>query len=138
MHRATCTRHASAENAPDTLVSQANAEKWYATRKLANDGGGYSGLKWSAGTGRDDHCARLQANKVGDADLVVPDHIRLLTKVAEIPGNVEDEGVVVVDDDNQNAPVRSARNASKIRSALASVSSYSASGSDIAVMPLPA
>lgn len=31
MHRATCTRHASAENAPDTLVSEANAQKWYAT-----------------------------------------------------------------------------------------------------------
>lgn len=138
VHGATCTRHASAENASDALVTEANAENWDATRKLADDGHRYSGLDGRAGTGGDDHCTRPQPNKVPDADHVVPDHLRCLTKPLEIAGNVEDEGVVIVDDHNQKSPDRSARNASKMRCALASVSSYSASGSDIAVMPLPA
>jgi hypothetical protein len=56
----------------------------------------------------------------------------------EIAGNIEHEGIVIIDDDNQNAPAGSVPNASKIRSALVSVSSYSASGFDRAVIPLPA
>lgn len=138
VHRATCTRHPSAEYAPNTLVSEADAENWNATRKFTDDGRRYSGLNWSARTGGDDHCARLEVNEVADADHVVPEDFRCFTKLLEIAGNVEDEGVVVVDDDNQSAPDVSARNASKIRCALASVSSYSAAGSDIAVIPLPA
>lgn len=138
VHRATCTRHPSAEYAPNTLVSQADAENWNATRKFTDEGRRYSSLNWSARTGGDDQCARLEVNEVADADHVIPEYFRSFTKLLEIAGNVEDEGVVVVDDDNQSAPDVSAPNASKIRCALASVSSYSAAGSDIAVMPLPA
>lgn len=50
VHGATCARHASAESAPDTLVSETDAENWDATRKLADDGRRYSGLNWSART----------------------------------------------------------------------------------------
>lgn len=138
VHRATCTRDASAENAANTLVSEADAQNWEPPGKFADDGGRYSGFHWSAWTGGDNDGARLEANKVAHADRVVPEHLGCLTESAEIPRNVEDERVVIVDDDDQNAPGVSAPNASNIRCALASVSSYSASGSDIAVIPLPA
>ncbi len=52
---------------------------------------------------RHDH-ARLEVNKIGDADRAVPDHFPCLTKLEEIVKNVEGEGAVVVDDDNQDAP----------------------------------
>lgn len=138
VHGAMCTHHTSAENASNALMSKADAEDRNATGKLAYDGIRYSGLNRSAGSGRDDDCAWIEANNVADADLVVPDNLRCFTKLAKVACNVEDEGVIVVDDDDQNAPDASARNASKIRCALTSVSSYSAAGSDIAVIPPPA
>lgn len=65
------------------------------------------------------------------------DNLRCFTKLAETAGNVEDEGAVVVDDDNHNAPVPH-ETRQRSRCALASVSSYSAFGFDIAVLPLSA
>lgn len=59
-------------------------------------------------------------------------------KPAEISGDVENKRIVVVYEDNQNSPDISAPNASKMRRALARVSSYSVSGSEIAVTPQPA
>lgn len=73
-----------------------------------------------------------------NGDRVVSHNLGFFTKIVEISRNVEDEGVVVVDDDNQDAPEEARPNASKIRCALTSVSSYSAAGSDIAVIPPPA
>ncbi len=136
VHRATCTCHAPTENVPNALVSETNSENWNATGQLADNGTGYSGFRWGAWTRRDDNCARLQINHIADAHCVVPDHLGSFAEFMQIACNVEDERVVVVDDDDQNAPDLSAQKASKIRRALASVSSYSASDFDIAVMPL--
>ncbi|AMA59846.1 hypothetical protein BCCGELA001_28695 [Bradyrhizobium sp. CCGE-LA001] len=72
MHGTTCAHDASAENAPDALVSEADAENWDRSRKLAYDGGGYSRFTRRAGTGRDDDSSRLERNKITDADHIVP------------------------------------------------------------------
>lgn len=138
MHGTMCTHHASAENAPNTLVSEANTENRDVAGEHTDDGRGNPGLGWSAGARRDDHCARPEPTKIADADRIVSYHFRRFSKLAEIAGYVEDEGIVVVDDRNHDAPAFPARNASKMRCALASVSSYSAAGSDIAVIPPPA
>ncbi|MGY2843399.1 hypothetical protein ACVIWU_006725 [Bradyrhizobium sp. USDA 4509] len=138
MHGTICTHDASPENAPDTLVTETDAKDWDTTRKFADNRGGYTGLHGSAGAGRYDDCARLERSEFSDADRITSDYLRLCTKLAEIARNVEYEGIVVVDDDNQNAPYGSASKASNNRFALARVSSYSASGFDIAVIPPPA
>ncbi|MGY4509338.1 hypothetical protein ACVIN2_002792 [Bradyrhizobium sp. USDA 3650] len=66
VHRATCTRDTSAENAANTLVSEADAENREPPRKFADDGGRYSGFRWRAWTGGDNDCARLEANKIAE------------------------------------------------------------------------
>jgi len=80
----------------------------------------------------------LEPDNVRDADRVVPNDLCRLAKPVKIAGYVENKGIVIIDDYDQGAPDVSARNASKIRRALTSVSSYSDSGSDIAVIPPPA
>lgn len=122
MHRTNRARHSTAECAPNTLMSEADAENWHATGKVVDDGRRYSSLNGSAGARRDDQCARPEVSKVIDADPVIPDYLRRLAKLPEVPG--KDEGVVVVDADNQNGSRVSKRNASKMRCAFARTSSY--------------
>lgn len=138
MHRTTCARYACAEYGPNTLVSETNPENWHLTRKFTNDGCRYSSLNWSARTGGDDNRAGPEVSKFAHIHRVVPDDTCCCTKLAKISRNVEDKRVVVVDNDNQDAPASSAMNARKMRSAFARLSSYSAAGSDIAVIPAPA
>src|SRR5215469_15891910 len=138
VHGATRAYNTPTENASDTLVSEADAENRDTTRELADDGHGDSSLRWRTGPWRDDHRARSEANKIADADRVVADHLRHFTKLMKVAGYVEDKGIVVVDDQDHVAADISVRKASKMRRAFASVSSYSASGSDIAVIPPPA
>lgn len=66
VHRTTRTRHASAENTPDTLMPEADPENWDATRKVAEHGRRYSGLQRSAGAGRDDHRTGLHACNIAE------------------------------------------------------------------------
>src|SRR5262249_39293395 len=138
VHGATRTYNTPTENASDALVSEADAENRDATRELADDGHGDSSLRWRTGAGRDDHSARSEPSKIADADRVVPDYLRHFPKLVKVACYVEDKGIVVVDDHDHGAADISVRNASKMRCAFASVSSYSASGSDIAVIPPPA
>ncbi len=138
MHGTTRARHATAENAANTLVPKTDAKNWNATREFADNGSGYAGLHWRARPGRDHDCTRLERDEIGEADRVIPDDLRLFTELAEIARNIEHEGIVIVDDENQSAPEGSAPKAWKSRCALARVSSYSVSGSDIAVIPPPA
>ncbi|GEC56682.1 hypothetical protein BEL01nite_57250 [Bradyrhizobium elkanii] len=138
MHRTTGAHNPAAENAPNTLVPKTDAENWDVARKFADNRCGYPGLHWCAGAGRDDDRPWLERNKIGAADRVIPDNFGFCTKLAEVARNIENEGVVIVDDEDQNTPDGSALKASNSRWALASVSSYSASGSDIAVIPPPA
>lgn len=81
---------------------------------------------------------RIQTNEIVDRKKIVTDHLRCLTEIAEISRNIENERVVVIDNDDQDGPDPTTLNASNIRCALAKVSAYSPSGSDIAVIPLPA
>lgn len=138
MRGTTGTDHAPSENAADTLVSKTDAKNGDAPRKLADDGSGNAGFHWRAGAGRNDDCARLERNEIGDADRVISDDFCLCTQHAKITCNIEYEGIVIIDDENQDAPGISESKASKRRCALASVFSYSASGVDIAVIPPPA
>ena len=114
MHRTTCTYDASTEYAPNTLVSEADTENRDMAGELTDDGRGNPGLGWSTGARREDHCARPEPTKIADADLIVSYHFRRFSKLAEIAGYVEDEGIVVVDDRNHDAPEFPARNASKM------------------------
>lgn len=107
MHGPMRSRHPSSKSARNTLMSKANAENWYASRKVADHCCRYSRLIWGAGTGRYDHRAGIEINELANADSVVSDHFRCFTELVEIAGYVEDEGIVVIDDGNQNAPAGS-------------------------------
>ena len=70
---------------------------------------------------------------------VVADDERLGIEFGEIARDVEDEGIVIVDDqDHAAASLDAVSKAAKMRRTLARVSSYSAAGSDNSVMPPPA
>ncbi len=108
MHRVACARHMAAENTPDALVSETYAENWGAACKFADYGGRYPSLTRGARAGGDDHRARLDCHKIREAERVVADYFRCFAKLSEIASNVEDERIIVVDDDNQDAPELSA------------------------------
>lgn len=104
MHRSPRTRDASTENLANTLMSKTDAQNWQAAGDLADDSFRYSRVTWCAGPRGDDHCARIELRKLAHGDRVVSHNLSPLTKPMEIPGYVENEGVVVVDDDNQGPP----------------------------------
>ena len=67
---------------------------------------------------------------------VVAAHDRLPAQLADVPGEVVDEGVVVVDEEDHGDPAFTS--ASIMPRALSSVSRYSCSGSESATIPPPA
>lgn len=138
VHGATGSRDQATENASNALVSKTDAEDRYAAGKLTNNGRGNPGLRRRARARRDHYRAWPEPNEIANAGHVVPNHLRRFPKLAEVASDIEDEGIIIVDDHNQDVLSVSALNASKMRCAFASVSSYSVLGSDIAVIPPPA
>src|SRR6185295_20103461 len=77
---------------------------------------------------------RRQCLDFAERDLVVAVYDRVLAELAHISGEVMDERVVVIDEEDHGGTA----NASIIPRALSSVSRYSCSGSESATIPPPA
>src|SRR5271156_1845759 len=78
--------------------------------------------------------ARSERLDLGQRHLVVTAHDRVAAQLAHVPGQVVNERVVVIDDQDHADVAR----ASIRPRALSSVSRYSCSGSDSATIPPPA
>src|SRR3954464_2087196 len=98
------------------------------------DGVADAGLVRRAGAGGDDDVGGCQSLDRGEVERVVAHDEALVAELADVAGEVPDEAVVVVDQEDHQPPLSAATSAR----AFASVSSYSAAGSLSAVMPPPA
>ena len=138
MERPACPFDATTEGRPDGLVAQADAEQGDRAGQLADGGERDAGLGGRAGAGRDHDRLGGERPDAGDIDGVVAHHPHGLSEFLEVPHHVEDEGIVIVDDEDHGALSPSGSNAWNTRAALVRVSSYSRPGSDSRVTPPPA
>src|SRR6185312_1537690 len=148
VHRDAGPHDLGAVGGADALVSQANAEDRNAAAKAADQVGGHAGLGGRAGAWRDDDPLRRERRDLIEGNGVISTNERLAAQLAHVAGEVVDERVVVVDEQNHEdagcvgsraqrcAGAVSAR-ASMSARALSRVSRYSCSGSESATMPPP-
>ena len=134
MHGAAGAVDDAAIGVPDALVAEADAEDRDAGPEALDHRVADAGLERAARAGGEDDVGGRQRLDAGKVDGVVAHDEALHAQLADVAGEVPDEAVVVVDEEDQGVPRRAAIRAL----ALASVSSYSAAGSLSAVMPPPA
>ena len=93
----------------DDLVAEADAEDGQRVPEVADDVDRQPGVARVARPGRDQHPVRVEGANVGDGPAVVAPHLRLRSQLAQVLDQVEDERVVVVDDQDPQAPARVAQ-----------------------------
>ena len=96
MDRLGCPYDPGAEGFGDHLVAQANAEYRNSFVELANDVERAAGLAGRAGAGREDDRLWCEFTNLCDVDLCIAHHQRLPPESLEIAGEIVDEAVVVV------------------------------------------
>ena len=95
----------SAAGGGDALMSEAHAEDRRRGRELAYDPDRDPRLQRRAGARREDDVRGPDARDVVDAQLIVAHDADVFAELLEIPREVEDERVVVVDEEDHGAPV---------------------------------
>ena len=143
MYRPWRPRDRAAERRGNRLVAETDAEQRDAAiRRGANEGNGNARAFRTAGAGREQDRVGLQGNRFRDRNFIRADGAAFISKFADIAGKIVNEAVEIIDDeDHTRSPAATvSRPASALRmfSALASVSSYSAAGSESATIPPPA
>src|SRR6266404_640938 len=131
VHRPPGAHDTGAVGGADALMPQAHAEDRDRRPEAPHDVGRDSGLPRRAGPGGDDDMRRLQHLDFPWRRSVVTSYHGLFPQLAHVAGEVVDERVVVVDQQDHGT-----RAAMRPR-ALSSVSWYSCSGSESATMPPP-
>src|SRR5215210_5074042 len=100
VHRNPGTNDCPPVSSPDALVAQADPENGDTRAHLADDLGGNPRLTRGARTRRDDDVRRPQLEYLIHRYSVVAPHYRLLAQLMYVAGEVVDERVVVVDQEN--------------------------------------
>src|SRR5437867_9991098 len=131
MHRPTRPDDPRAVGGADALVAEADAQDRGCRSESPHYVGRDSRLAGRAGSGGDDDMRRLERLNLLVRRSVVASDDGLFPQLAHVAGQVVDERVVVVDEQNHGR-----RAAIRLR-ALSSVSRYSCSGSESATMPPP-
>src|SRR5207245_5371015 len=131
VHRSTGAHDAGAVRGADALMPQAHAEDRRAGAEAPHDVGRNPRLPRRAGPGGYDDVRRLQGLDFLERRRVVASYNRLFSQLAHVAGQVVDERVVVVDQEDHGT------RAAMSPRALSSVSRYSCSGSESATMPPP-
>src|SRR4051794_12638517 len=134
VHGSARTVDAATVGSADALVAEADAQYRHAGAEPLDDSVANAGLVRRAGAGGDDDVGGCQRLDRGEVERVVAHHEALVAELADVAGEVPDEAVVVVDQEDHQPSLSAATSAR----AFASVSSYSAAGSLSAVMPPPA
>src|SRR5436309_1844711 len=115
-------------------MAETHAEDRNRRTEAPHDVGRDAGFHRRTGTGRKDDVARRERGNIIERERVVPAYDGLFAELAHVAGQVINEGIMVIDEQNH---ARTAR-ASIMPRALSSVSRYSCSGSESATMPPPA
>ena len=97
VHGFCCAGDDGAERLADALVAEANAEDRDFAGKSADNIERGACLVRAAGAGREDDRVRREACEFSGIDRVIAAHDDVLAQLAEGTGDVEDEGVVIVD-----------------------------------------
>src|SRR5262245_17509944 len=135
VHRRRRPDDAAAEDLPDRLVTETDAEDRKSARHPADQVlRDPRGLR-TAGTGRYDYGLEAGALHVGDGHGIVAADFHLGSQLPQILDEVVGERVVVVEDEDHDAASPTAASSA---SALRHVSSYSRAGEESATIPAPA
>src|SRR5262245_42251362 len=116
----------------DALMPQADSQDWRRGTEAPDDVDRDARLRRGARAGRDDDVGRPPPGDLVERDRVVAMHLAFLPELAHVAREIENKGVVVVDEEDHGT-----RAATRPR-ALSRVSRYSSSGSESATMPPPA
>src|SRR5215207_6149821 len=138
MHRPPCSHNVGAIRRTDRLVSKADAEQRRRDAEAPYHIDRDPRFRRRARAWRDDDVGGRKPLDLLQRDRVIPPDERRATEFANIPGEVIDERVVVVDEEDHTcpAPTRCSRlSAAMSARALSSVSRYSSSGSESATIP---
>src|SRR6266404_4125354 len=131
VHRPPGAHDTGAVGGADALMPQAHAEDRDRRHEPPHDVGRDAGLPRLAGLGCDDDMRRLQHLDFLWRRSVVTSYHGVFSQLAPVAGQIVDERVVVID--QQDHGTRAAMSAR----ALSSVSQYSCSGSESATTPPP-
>src|SRR6186713_3188561 len=103
MHRPLRAYDASSVGLADALMAETHAEDRNASAQLTDDIDRHAGFVRRAGSRRDDDVRWTARQDSADIDRIVAHDLRLVSQLAQIPCEVVDEGVIVVDDENQRS-----------------------------------
>ena len=98
VHRFLGSGDRAAERLDDRLVPQADTQDRFAGLEFCNRLQADAGLVRIAGPWREHDGGGVELLDLFDGNRVVADHVRVTTQLPEVPSEVVDEGVVVVDD----------------------------------------
>src|SRR5687768_9506837 len=118
----------------DALVAETDAENRCRGPETAHDPGRYPGFGRRAGSRGDDDVARAELLDLVQRQRIVAADDRVPAELAHITREVVHERVVIIDEQNHTG----AASASIMPRALSSVSRYSCSGFESAMIPPPA
>ena len=106
MHRPAGAVDLAAIGGADALVAEADAEDRDGRPEALDDARRDAGLGGAAGAGREDDVAGRQDRDVGQAHGVVAQHQPLPAQLGDVAGEVPDEAVIVVDQQDHGARQR--------------------------------
>lgn len=92
--------YAGAEDFPDALMSQTDPQDRYTLIEGADCLQTDSGIPGASRSGRQDNSFRSQALNIGSCDLIVQDHLYLVSLRANGLNQVVGKGIVVINDKN--------------------------------------
>src|SRR5439155_2457482 len=135
VHGFGCADHPGSERCAQRLVPEADAQQRRSFVKYPYQFHEAAGILRTPGAGGEDHALRLRGDELLRGGRVGPDHPSGLARSFDQLDQVVDERVVVVDHQDHRGPPIPA--ADRIAEAFASVSRYSASGSESCTIPAP-
>ena len=97
VHRFLGSNDRAAERLDDRLVPQADAQDWFAGLEFCNRLQADAGLVRIAGARGKHDGGGVELLDLFDGNRIVANHVRVTTQLPEVPSEVVDEGVVVVD-----------------------------------------
>ena len=81
-------------------MTKANPKEREFCPKLAHDVEADACFIWRAGAGREDDCLGIEFLNLSQRDGVIAHHLALISKLADIAGQIENEAVVIIDQED--------------------------------------
>ena len=102
VHRLVGAGDGPAEGLDNRLVTQADTKNRCTGLEVLDRLQANAGLVWGARAWRQDDCSRIYTLNLFDRGRIITHDFCFTTKLPEVPSEVVDKGVVVVDDQNHS------------------------------------